>query len=61
MTSQTGQQIITIHRLPNITRSKSNQAINFGQLIKYIVKIFFIKNHTENEAVRLVPDTFLFI
>ena len=33
MTSQTGKQIITIHVLPNIPRSKGNQAMKFGQLI----------------------------
>ena len=38
MTSQTGQQIIIIHILPNISRSKGNHAIKFGQLIKYRVK-----------------------
>ena len=31
MTSQTGQQIITIHILPNISRSKGNQGIIFGK------------------------------
>ena len=34
MTSQTGQQINTIHILPNISRSESNQPVKFGQLIK---------------------------
>ena len=38
MTSQTGQQIIIIHVLPNISRSKGNHAIKFGQLINYRVK-----------------------
>ena len=33
MTSQTGKQISTIHVLPNISRSKGNQAMKFGQLI----------------------------
>ena len=37
MTSQTGKQIITIHILPNISRSKGNQTIKFGQLIEYNV------------------------
>ena len=37
MTSQTGKQIITIHILPNISRSKDNQTIKFGQLIEYNV------------------------
>ena len=35
MSSQTGEQVITIHILPDITRSKGNQAIKFDQLIKY--------------------------
>ena len=34
MTSQTGKQIITIHVLPDISRSKSSQAMKFGQLIE---------------------------
>ena len=35
VTSQTGQQIITLHVSPNISRSKGNQTMKFGQLIKY--------------------------
>ena len=35
MTSKTGQQIIAIHILHNISRSKGNQTMEFGQLIKY--------------------------
>ena len=35
MTSQIGQKIITIHTLPNISRSKGNQAMKFGQLVDY--------------------------
>ena len=34
MTSQTGQQIIVIYILPNISRSKTNQVMKFGQLIE---------------------------
>ena len=34
MTSQTGKKIITILILPNISGSKDNQAIKFGQLIE---------------------------
>ena len=38
MTSQTRQQIITLHILPkNISRSKGNQTMKFGQLIKHMV------------------------
>ena len=50
MISQARQKIITIHILPNKSRSKDNQAIKFGQLIEYNVIIFFFKNHTENET-----------
>ena len=35
MTSQSGQQIVIIHTLPNISRSKDHQAIKFCQLIEY--------------------------
>ena len=37
LTSQTGQQIITTHTLPNMSRSKGNQAMKFGQIVKYSV------------------------
>ena len=33
--SQPGLQTIAIHILPNISQSKSNQKMKFGQLIKY--------------------------
>ena len=49
MTSQTEQQIITIHILSNVSRSKYNQAMEFGQLIEYNVRNVF-KNHAENET-----------
>ena len=35
MMSQTGQEIITIHILSDISRSKGNQTIKFGPLIEY--------------------------
>ena len=43
--SQTRQQIIIAHILPNIPRSKSNQAMKFGQIKKYsVTKIFLQKS-----------------
>ena len=42
MTSQTGQQITTIHILPNISRSKCNYATNV-QLIKYSIENVFVQ------------------
>ena len=35
MTSKTEQQIITKHILPNISRSKENETMKFGQLIEH--------------------------
>ena len=48
MTLQTGQQIVTIHIitrhiLPNISRSKGNQTIKFGQLIEYNLRNIFLE------------------
>ena len=43
MTSQTGQQIITIHILPNILRSKRNETMKFGQLIEYKMRNIFLE------------------
>ena len=57
MTSQTGQQLITIDILPNISKSKGNQAMKFGHLTAW--EIFFFINYAEEQAIRLVPDLFL--
>ena len=35
MTSQPDLQTIAIHILPNISQSKDNQTMKFGQLIEY--------------------------
>ena len=48
MTSQPGKQIISIHILSNITRSKNIHGIKFGQLIQYNMwNIFIEKSFTE--------------
>ena len=43
MTSQTGEQIIAIHILPNISRRKGNQTTKFGQLIEYNMRNIFLE------------------
>ena len=49
------------HILPNISQSKGNQTLKFGQVKEYNKRnIFFFNNHAENEAERLAPDLFLF-
>ena len=41
--SQTGQQIIRIHILRNISRKKGNQTMKFDQIIKYNRRNIFIE------------------
>ena len=53
------REILTTHILPNISRSKGNQTMKFGQLIECNIIIIFLKNHTQNEVEKLVPDPFL--
>ena len=52
---QTKQEVIIIHMLPKISRSKDNQEMKLGQLTKYSVKSIF---HSENEVRKLVPELF---
>ena len=48
MTSQAGKQIIVMRTLPNISRSKSNQTMKFGQFIEYSMRnIFLEKSYTK--------------
>ena len=48
MTSLLGYQTIVIHVLPNISRSKGNQILKFGQLIEYNTRnIFLEKSYTK--------------
>ena len=60
MPSQPCLQTIAIHILPNISQSKGDQTMKFGPLIEYNKRNIFFKNYEKNEAVRLVPDLFLF-
>ena len=43
MTSQTGQQIIKIHILSNISRCKGNQIMKFGRLKEYNMRNIFLQ------------------
>ena len=48
MTSLLGYQTIVIHVLPNISRSKGNQILKFGQLIEYNTRnILLEKSYTK--------------
>ena len=39
-------------------RSKDDQKMKFGQLIKHNMRNIFLKNHTQNLMEKLVPDSF---
>ena len=43
MTSQPGQQTITMYILPNIARSTDNQIMKLGELMEYNEKHFSLK------------------
>ena len=43
MTPQTGQQVIIIHILANVSRSKGNQTMKFGHLIEYNLRNIFLQ------------------
>ena len=48
MTSQTRQNLITIHTLPNISRRKGNQTMKIGQLQEYNMRNTFLeKSYTK--------------
>ena len=51
ITSQPGKQTIEIFILPNISRSKGNQTMKFGQLIEYNMRNNFLeKSYTKCEG-----------
>ena len=54
--SRTGEQIITIQTMTNISRRKGNQIILFGQLIEYNRNIFLKKSCSKYGGI---PDSFL--
>ena len=59
MTAQPGLQTIAI-RLPNISQSKGNLTMKFGQLIEYNKRNIFLQKLCRNGARRLVLDFFSF-
>ena len=60
MMPQPGLQTFAIHILLNISQSKSNQTMKFGQSIEYNKRNIFFPHNAENDARRSVPDFFLF-
>ena len=55
MTSKPGKQTIAIHILPNISRSKGNQAMKFGQLIEYNMRNISVEKSYTKYAGEIFP------
>ena len=55
MTSQPGEQTIAIRILPNISRSKGNQRMKFGQLIEYNTRNIFVEKSYTKCAGETIP------
>ena len=48
-----------MHILPDISRSKGNQTVKFGQLLVYEMKEIFLQKSYKNVVEILFPDPFL--
>ena len=59
MTSQPGTQVIAVHILPKISRSKGNQTMKYGQLTECNMRNIFLENHSQNVMEKLFQDPFL--
>ena len=58
MTSQPGSKAIAIHILVNISRSKGNQTIKFGQLIEYNMRNIFLEKSYIKCGGETIPRPF---
>ena len=58
MMSQAGKQIIPKQYCPNISSSKGNQVMKFGQLIELNIRSIFLEKYLQNVVEKLLPDRF---
>ena len=58
MTSQPGKQPIAIHILPNISRSKGNQKIKFGELVEHKTRNIFLETSYTKCGGQTIPGPF---
>ena len=59
MTSQPSEQTTAIDILTNISRSKANQAIKFGQSTKYNLRNIFLEKSYTTCGGKTIPRPFL--
>ena len=57
MTSQSSYETNAIHILTNISRSKGNQTMKFGQLIEYNMRTIFLEKSFSKCGGESVPQT----
>ena len=58
MTPQHRKQTIAIHISPNISRSKGNQTMKFGQLIEYNMRNIFLEKSCTKDGGETSPKPF---
>ena len=58
MTPQPGKKTIATHTLPNISRSKENQKMKFGQLIEYNMRNIFLEKSYTKCGGETIPKPF---
>ena len=58
MISQRRKQTMAIGILPNISRSKRNQAMGFGQLIEYNIRNIFLEKSCTKCGGESIPRPF---
>ena len=58
MRLQPGYQTIAIHTLLKMSRSKVNQAMEFGQLIEYNMRNIFLETSYTKCGEKLFPEPF---
>ena len=58
MTSQLVKQTIAIHILTNMSKSKGNQAMRFGQLIEYNMRNIFLDTSSTKYGGETIPRPF---
>ena len=58
MTAHPRKQTVTIHILPNVSRSKGNQTMKFGQLIEYKMGNIFLQKSYTKYGGKIIPRHF---
>ena len=58
MTSQSGLQTIAIHIFRNISQSKGNQTMKFGQLMEYNKRNIFLQKMCRKCGGETIPRPF---